>query len=82
MVARIGLARAAAREGLTRAAGFATRNPVTQTPRIEHDKALGRVIVSLMKDDTELFKQFSDNPDFRHWLTDLVFRSTYQGRPA
>jgi hypothetical protein len=33
MVARIGLARAAAREGLTRAAGFATRNPVTQTPR-------------------------------------------------
>jgi type I restriction enzyme R subunit len=60
----------------------AQKNSDKQNAKIEHDKALGRVIVSLMKDDTELFKQFSDNPDFRHWLTDLVFRSTYQGRSA
>ena len=41
--------------------------------RIEHDKALLRVMTSLMKDDTELFKQFMDNEGFNRWLTDAVF---------
>ena len=41
--------------------------------RIEHDKALLRVMTSLMKDDTELFKQFMDNDGFNRWLTDAVF---------
>jgi hypothetical protein len=27
----------------------------------------------MMKDDIELFKQFSDNEGFRRWLTDTVF---------
>jgi len=48
-----------------------------QNARIEHDKALVRVITALVKDDTELFKQFSDNEGFRRWLTDTVFRLTY-----
>ena len=49
-----------------------------QNARIEHDKALWRVIVGLMQDDTELFKQFSDNESFRRWLTDTVFALTYE----
>ncbi|MDQ6779792.1 MAG: type I restriction endonuclease subunit R, partial [Candidatus Eremiobacteraeota bacterium] len=49
-----------------------------QNARIEHDKALGRIIVGLMKDDAELFKQFSDNLEFKRWLTDTVFRLTYE----
>lgn len=44
---------------------------------IEHDKALARVIVGLMQDDTELFKQFSDNELFRRWLKDTVFGLIY-----
>jgi hypothetical protein len=36
-----------------------------QNARIEHDDALRRVIVGLMKDDTDLFRLFSDNPDFK-----------------
>ena len=48
-----------------------------QNARIEHDKALVRAITDLLKDDTELFKQFSDNEGFRRWLTDTVFRLTY-----
>jgi type I restriction enzyme R subunit len=40
----------------------AKQNSDKQNARIEHDKALGNVIIGLMKDDTELFKQFSDNP--------------------
>ncbi len=47
-----------------------------QTARLEHDNALGRVIVELLKDDTELFKQFYENDSFRRWLTDTVFSLT------
>lgn len=36
----------------------AKKNSDRQNARIEHDKALERGIVSLMKDDTELFKPF------------------------
>ena len=41
--------------------------------RIEHDRALLRVMTSLMKDDTELFKQFMDNAGFKQWMTSAVF---------
>lgn len=55
----------------------AKKNSDKQNARIEHDKALRRVMASLLKDDAELFKQFSDNEGFRRWLTDLVFDATY-----
>ena len=32
-----------------------------------------RVMTSLMKDDTELFKQYMDNPGFQRWVNDAVF---------
>ena len=48
-----------------------------QNARIEHDKALQRVITALFKDDAQLFKQFQDNDSFRRWLTDTVFGMTY-----
>ena len=48
--------------------------------RIEHDKALQRVLIGLMRDDTQLFKQFMDNDGFRRWLSDSVFNSTYHDR--
>ena len=47
-----------------------------QAVRIEHDRALARVMTALLMDDTELFKQFSDNDSFRRWLTDTVFSLT------
>ena len=59
----------------------AKQNSDKQNARIEHDKALGNVIIGLMKDDTELFKQFSDNPEFKRWLADTTFAATYE-RPA
>lgn len=55
----------------------ARKNSDRQSARIEHDHALMRVIIGLMKDDTELFKQFSDNPGFKRWLSDMVFAETY-----
>ena len=56
----------------------ARQNSDRQNARIEHDKALRRVMTSLLQDDTELFKQFSDNEGFRRWLTDMVFALTYE----
>ncbi len=57
----------------------ARANSDKQNARIEHDKALGRVMTALLQDDTELFKQFSDNESFRRWLTDTMFELTYPG---
>ena len=56
----------------------AMKNSDRQNARIEHDKALQKVLVSLLSDHTELFKQFSDNPGFKRWLADMVFNETYQ----
>ncbi len=59
----------------------AQRNSDKQNARIEHDKALVRVMTAVMKDDTELFKQFMDNEGFKRWMTDTVFGLTYE-RPG
>lgn len=59
----------------------ARRNSGQQNARIEHDKALGRVILSLLSDDTELYRQFSDNESFRRWLTQTSFDLTYHSNP-
>ncbi|HOW15193.1 type I restriction endonuclease subunit R [Methanosarcina sp.] len=55
----------------------AKKNSDRQNARIEHDKALARVMIALMKDDTQLFKLFSDNESFRRTLTDAIFERTY-----
>lgn len=49
-----------------------------QNARIEHDKALEKVIVGMLTDHTELFKQFMDNQSFRKWLADTIFTETYK----
>lgn len=56
----------------------AQKNSDKQNARIEHDKALGRVMTAVLKDDTELYKLFADNPDFKRWLADTIFASTYE----
>jgi type I restriction enzyme R subunit len=58
----------------------AIKNSDKQNARIEHDKALQRVMIELLSDHTELFKQFSDNPSFKKWLSDTNFNLTYQKR--
>ena len=34
-------------------------------------------MTAVLKDDMELFKQFSDNESFRRWLTDAVVALTF-----
>src|SRR5665213_3090394 len=55
----------------------AMKNADKQNARIEHDKALQRVLLALLSDQTELFKQYQDNPNFKKWLADTVFSATY-----
>lgn len=61
----------------------AMRNSDAQSARMESDRALMQVILSIMGDNIELFKQFQDNPSFKKWLSDLVFGLTYnkEGKP-
>jgi len=60
----------------------ARKNSDRQNARIEHDAALGRVVVAMMKDDTQLFAQFSDNESFKRWMQDTVFGLTYESSGA
>ena len=60
----------------------ARQNSDRQNARIEYDKALQRVMTAILKDDTELFKQFSDNEGFRRWLADMMFDLTYKARAS
>ena len=56
----------------------ARQNSDPQNARIEHDQALVRVMTAVMRDDTELFKQFMDNASFKRWLSDTVFSLAYE----
>ena len=60
----------------------AMQNSDKQNAKIEHDKALKRIMTGVLKDDAELFRQFMDNPDFRRWMTDTVFAMTYEKEGA
>ncbi|MCY4220767.1 MAG: type I restriction endonuclease subunit R [Thiotrichales bacterium] len=56
----------------------ARANSDRENARIEHDRALLRVMTAVMKDDTELFRQFMDNRSFKRWMTDTVFTLAFE----
>lgn len=60
----------------------ARKNSDKNAARLEHDKALARVMTDLLADHTELFKQFSDNASFQKWLKDMVFNMTFDDEAA
>ena len=64
----------------------AVLNSDAANTRIEHDRALRQAMTSVMKDDTQLFKQFSDDAGFKRQMADLVFalaskQAAQQGAP-
>lgn len=61
------------------AADLAYQNAKMNTPntaRIEHDNALAKIMLSLLKDDTEVYKQFVGNEHFKRFVTDMVYEMT------
>ncbi|MEI7638828.1 MAG: hypothetical protein WCJ37_16075, partial [Syntrophus sp. (in: bacteria)] len=63
------------------AADTAYRNAKENTPhtaRMAHDQALGKVMQLLLKDDTQVYKQFVENESFRRFVGDMVYTITSQ----
>ena len=61
------------------AADPAYQNAKKNTPhtaRMAHDMVLGKVMQILLKDDTQVYKQFVENESFRRFVTDMVFTLT------
>ncbi len=56
----------------------AMKNSSKQNAKIEHDKALAKIIREMLFDHAELAKMFSENEDFRKWLIDMSFDKTYK----
>jgi hypothetical protein len=60
--------------------GVADFGPSTpHTARMAHDQALGKVMQHLLKDDTQVYKQFVENDSFRRFVGDMVYTLTNQG---
>ena len=57
-------------------------NSDQQNARIEHDAALRRLITSMVRSNTELYKRYTDNAEFRSWLNETVFWTTYLSDPS
>ena len=56
----------------------ARANSDRQNARVEHDAALGRVMMSVLNDDMQLYKLFADNERFKQWMTETSFGLTYR----
>jgi type I restriction enzyme R subunit len=61
------------------AADQAYQNAKANTPstaRLEHDKALAKIMLTLLKDDTQVYKQFVQNEAFKRAVSDMVYALT------
>ena len=61
------------------AADAAYQNAKENTPhtaRMAHDQALGKVMQHLLRDDTQVYKQFVENESFRRFVGDMVYQLT------
>jgi len=64
------------------AADAAYQNAKENTPhtaRMAHDQALGKVMQILLKDDTQVYKQFVENESFRRFVGNMVYAITSDG---
>jgi len=64
-----------------RAYQHARRQGDRQNARIESDRALQGAVLDMLSDNTELWKQFSEDESFRGWLQQAVFDLTYGQGP-
>ena len=55
----------------------AKRNSDAQNARIEHDAALMRLVTAMLRCNTELYRQYTENPEFKAWLSSKIFEATY-----
>jgi type I restriction enzyme, R subunit len=61
------------------AADTAYQNAKANTPhtaRMAHDQALSKVMQTLLKEDSQVYKQFVENESFKRYVSDMVFHMT------
>ena len=56
----------------------ARRNSDRENTRIEHDRILERIMDSLIRDDTQLYRHFKDDRGFKREFADFVFKLAYE----
>ena len=56
----------------------ARMNSDKQNAQIEHDAAVRRLVTAMVRCQTELYKAYSGNPEFRDALNETLFRLTYE----
>ena len=49
-----------------------------QNAQVEHDAALKRQVVAMLRCNTEFYKKYTEDPDFQEWLNTEMFRETYK----
>ena len=58
----------------------AKMNSDRQNARIEHDAALKRQITAMLRDNTELYRKYTEDQAFQDDLNRMIFKLTYQQR--
>ena len=58
----------------------AKMNSDRQNARIEHDAALKRQITAMLRDNTELYRKYTEDQAFQDDLNRVIFKLTYQQR--
>jgi type I restriction enzyme R subunit len=52
------------------------RENTPHTARMAHDQALAKIMQHLLKDDTQVYKQFVENESFKRFVGDMVYSIT------
>ena len=55
----------------------AKMNSDRQNAQIEHDSAVRRLVTAMVRCQTELYKAYNGDADFRAWINAEMFRATY-----
>ena len=51
-----------------------------QTAQVEHDAALKRQTTAALRDNTELYRKYTEGPNFQYWLNETIFVGTYNNK--
>ncbi len=55
-----------------------SQHPDEENARVEHDRALEEEVRDTIQCGAELYKLYTENEDFRRWLSDSSFSATYR----
>ena len=56
----------------------AKRNSPRQNAQVESNAAMRRLVTSMLKSHTELYRRYTEDTDFREWLNSEVFNLSYR----